>query len=199
LNPDLPIKFSLLIRLKTVIVRYGRFFIGLVICISCAEEDVKDKPVYNGPTISMDSVNTMLTDSAELILRMQAPKEEAFENGDREWKEGLSLQYFDEEGRVSSTFKSEYAYYQKEENLYKGTGDVVVKSLKNGDELNTEELFWDPDKKEFYTDKFVTIRTDDELHKGEGLRANEDFTWYKIIKPSGTFTLEDEGNNDENI
>jgi len=184
-------------RLLTVIACYGRFFIISLLIWSCSSDDVKDKPVYKGPTMSLDSVNTMITDSAELFMRMQAPKEDAFENGDREWKKGLALQYYDEEGNVSSTFRSDYAFYDNKENLYRGTGNVIVKSLKNGDELNTEELFYHPNEQEFYTDKFVTIRTEDEIHTGEGLRANEDFTWYKIIKPAGTITL-DEDNNETN-
>lgn len=176
-------------HLKAVIASYGHFFVVWLVIMSCGskKEHLNQKP-YDGPIMRIDSVNTLITDSAKILLRIQAPIEEVFENNDREWKEGLFLQYYDEFGKISSTFKSNYAFYDKKKHLYKGVGDVIVQNATTGDELNTEELFWNPKKKEFYTNKFVTIRTEDEIHKGTGMTASEDFSSYKILNPSGTFT-----------
>jgi LPS export ABC transporter protein LptC len=177
---------------ETVIVNYGRFFVIWLVLFSCGpKEDIGDKPIYDGPIMRLDSINTVISDSAVIMLQIQAPIEEVYESGNREWKEGLYLQYFDDEGNPSSTFKSDYAYYDKKEALYKGTGNVIVQNITNGDELKTEELYWDPEKKEFYTERFVTIRTEDEIHTGEGLTSNQDFSVYKILKPAGTFTIEE--------
>lgn len=147
--------------------------------------------------MSLDSVNTMMTDSAEMQVRIIAPKEQAYNNGDKEWKKGLYLQYYDKEGAVTTTFKSDYAFYDREKHLYKGVGKVAVQNRMNGDELNTEELFWDPNEKRFFTDRYVTISTSTELHTGEGLTASEDFTYYKIIAPSGSFPLKQSEEEDE--
>lgn len=174
-----------------VVVYYGRFFIALVVLSCGSKNDLDEKPIYTGPIMSLDSINTKLSDSALVVLRKQAPKEEHFDNGNIEWPNGLNLQYYDEFGEVSSTFKSDYAFYNHETNLYKGTGNVIVRNATNGDELNTEELYWDPTNHQFYTEKFVTIRTEDEIHTGEGLTSNEDFSIYTILKPAGTFTLEE--------
>ena len=40
----------------------------------------------------------------------------------------------------------------------------------------------------------MTIKSEDEVHTGEGMESNQDFTEYRILKPSGTFTLEDDPN-----
>jgi LPS export ABC transporter protein LptC len=177
---------------KTVIANYGRFFVLGLILASCGpKEDIGDKPIYDGPIMRLDSINTVISDSAVIMLQIQAPIEEVFESGDREWKKGLFLRYFDDEGNPSSTFQSDYAFYEKKAALYKGTGNVIVQNITNGDELKTEELYWDPEKKEFYTERFVTIRTEDEIHTGEGLTSNQDFSIYKILKPAGTFTIEE--------
>lgn len=181
--------------MKTAVAHYGRFFIGLLVGLSvfgCSEkETLEDKPVYTGPIMRMDSVHTFLSDSALVMIEIKAPVEEVFENNNREWPEGLLLRYFDKEGAVSSTFESDYAFFDRKENLYKGTGNVIVKNVTNGDELRTEELYYDPKSEQFYTERFVTILTEDEVHTGEGLTANKDFTSYKILKPAGTFTLEE--------
>jgi len=167
----------------------GFFFLSW----SCEErKDLLKAEVYEGPITEMDSVKTMMTDSGKMVLRLSAPKQQDFENGDREWPSGLFLEYFDDSGLPSSTFRSNYAIKIAEENLYMGEGNVIVKNLQNGDELNTEQLFWDPNNETFYTEKFVTIISDGEVHTGEGLTANQDFTSYQILKPSGTLQIEEE-------
>ena len=127
-------------------------------------------------------------------MKMEADVQSNFENGDREWPEGFFIRWYDRFGKLKSSFTANYVYFTKAENLYLAQGDVIVKSFENQDELNTEELYWDMEKETFYTDKFVTIKSDDEVHTGEGMESNEDFTEYRILKPNGTFTLEGDPN-----
>ncbi len=140
----------------------------------------------------MDSAFTLLSDSGIVVMEMKAPRQDNFENGDREWPEGFQIQWFNSRGQKTSYFSADYVFFTKADNLYKAQGNVVVKSYTKDDELNTEELFWDQAEEKFYTDKFVTINSDDELHTGEGMESNQDFTEYRILKPNGTFSLEDD-------
>lgn len=197
------LKEDLLIKLKKSYERtvmafaHDRFFVcGLAICcllaVSCKKrKELLDQPVYDGPLVSMDSIFTKMSDSAKVTVILKAAKQHNYEGGDREWPEGLYLEYLDDDGSTLSTFRADYVYYTYKENLYRSEGNVVVKSIENGDELNTEELFWNPSDEEFYTDRFVTIQSDDEVHTGEGLRADQDFSSYKILKPQGTLTIEE--------
>lgn len=169
-------------------------FIVVVLCLLAGcknRKELIDEPLFEGPLITMDSVYTKMSDSAELLIVLQAPRQNDFEGGDREWPESLYLEYLDDEGNVVNTFRADYVYYTEKEKLYRAEGNVVVKNLENGDELNTEELFWNPSEKKFYTDRFVTIQSDDEVHTGEGLTANQDFSSYKILKPQGTLLIEE--------
>lgn len=175
----------------------GRFLVlGLLVwSFSCNQnKDILNAPEYDGPLSSLDSATTLLSDSGVVVMKMQYARQSNFENGDREWPSGFEIEWSDKKGVVTTYFEANYVYYTKADNLYRAEGDVLVKSYKNGDELKTEELFWDQSEKTFYTEKFVTIKSDDELHTGEGLEANQDFTEYHIINPDGTFTLEDDPN-----
>jgi hypothetical protein len=67
--------------------------------------------------------------------------------------------------------------------------------METGDELNTEELYWYQKEELFKTDKFVTIRSESELHTGEGLEANQDFSYYTIIRPTGTLSIDEGSTN----
>ncbi len=143
----------------------------------------------------MDSVFTKLSDSARIVMRLRAPRQNNFENDDREWPKSLYLEYLDDLGNVETTFQADYVFYTAKDDVYKGEGNVIVKNTQTGDELNTELLYWYPGKKEFYTDRFVTIQSEGEIHTGEGLTANEDFSAYTILKPTGTITVDENETN----
>lgn len=155
------------------------------------QKKIEDQKLYDGPTLTMDSISTKMSDSAKVIVKLKAPKQHNLENGDQEWPESIYLEYLDKQGEKVSTFRADYVIYSTKDKIYHAKGNVVVSNTKNNDELNTEELFWDPDKGEFYTDRFVTIKSGNEVHTGEGLRANEGFSFYKILKPEGTLLVEE--------
>ena len=157
-------------------------------------KELVDAPQYDGPLSSMDSAITLLSDSGIVIMKMKADVQNNFENGDREWPNGFYIEWLNKRGQVTSYFSANYVYFTQADNLYRAEGDVVVRSNVKQDQLNTEELFWDQGEEKFYTDKFVTIKSEDEVHTGEGMKSNQDFTEYRILKPSGTFTLEDDPN-----
>lgn len=78
-------------------------------------------------------------------------------------------------------------------------GDNNVRIVnRNGDKLNTEQLFWDENKHKIYTNKFVTIKTAREILYGNGLISNEDFTQYKITDLRGTIQVDNPEDKDKN-
>lgn len=173
----------------------GRFLVlGLLIAVFACNQrkDLIDQPLYEGPLSSMDSAVTQMSDSGLVVMRLETALQNNFENGDREWPNGFQIKWYNKRGQVTSYFSANYVYFTKAENLYRAEGNVIVKSYANQDELNTEELFWNQTEEKFFTDKFVTINSDDEVHTGEGMQSNQDFTEYRILKPNGTFTLEDD-------
>lgn len=175
----------------------GRFLVfGLwVIVFACNQrKDLIDQPLYTGPLSSMDSAITQMSDSGIVVMQLKTAVQNNFENGDREWPKGFYIEWYNNRGQVTSYFSANYVYFTKAENLYRAEGNVIVKSFAKQDELNTEELFWNQTEEKFYTDKFVTINSEGEVHTGEGMNSNQDFTEYRILKPSGTFTLEDDPN-----
>ncbi len=196
MNEGLPtnLKFSKNIDSAIGNISFGRFLflIAAFHLIACSDrKGLVDQKLYEGPTSSLDSVKTLLSDSANVVLRLTAPKQLNYENGDQEWPEGFLLESNTDDGEAESSFVANYVFYDKNEDLYHATGNVIVKNYENGDELNTEELYWDPVDEEFFTEKFVTIKSEGEVHTGEGLKATQDFSEYTILNPSGTFTVEE--------
>ena len=165
----------------------------MLVILGCNEsaKEVSILPQYEGPQVEMDSVETLYSDSAIVKIRIKAPSQQNFSNGNEEYPLGVFMEFFEKDGSVTSTFKSDKAFYIAKEKHYKGVGNVIVRNLESGDELNTEELFWSPVDESVFTDKFVTINSEGEVHTGEGLIANQDFDNYQILRPTGTLTIKD--------
>ena len=158
--------------------------ITLIVFQSCNEREgeVLDMEVYDGPVRQGNNIDMYYSESAHKTIKMKAQKLLEYKNEDREFPEGIYIEFFEEDGTLSSTLKANTAYFTKAENLWKATGDVVVKSLVKDQELKTEELFWKPDDEKIYSDKFVIIRLEEKVIKGTGFESNETFTDYKILK-----------------
>ena len=191
---DLKIRFHSRTSYKHFFTRFSVLIIlDIVGQTSCeSRKELLNKEIYNGPIMEMANINTMMTDSGKLVLRLRAPDQLQFQNGNKSWPTGLVLEYYSTPEIPVFTFRSNLADFNAKENLYKGEGNVIVKNMETGDELNTELLFWSPGEEKFYTDKFVTIISEGEVHTGKGLSANQDFSSYKILEPAGTIKIEED-------
>ena len=143
---------------------------------------------YQGPVMEVDNIETLYSDSTVLRIRLKAPKQIELQNGDREFPNGVYVEFFDEKGKKTSNLKANSGVYYKEQNSYKVTGNVIIKNLVEEKTMKTEELNWFPATKKVSTEKFIRIETPDQILTGEGLDAAEDFSNYKIRKPTGIFT-----------
>lgn len=169
----------------------GIIVTGLFILFNCQNksDEVMEIQEYTGPIVELGPATTYYSDSAMVKMKMEAPRQLEFGTGDREFPEGLYLQFFDKKGKPTSTLKADYCYYTKKDDLYKATGNVVVQDVETNDRLDTEELYWNQKKEEVFTEKFVRIEKDGELHVGDGLEAKQDFSYWKILNSKGTITL----------
>lgn len=146
-------------------------------------------PKYNGPLIEVDSVNTVYTDSSVLKMKMKALKQLEFENGNREFPQGLILTFYKKNGVEDAIISGNHGKFDKTKGYYTLTGNVIVQNHKEHKKLETEVLNWNPNTKKVFTDKFVIITTPTERLEGTGLDAEQDFSHYVIRDISGVSSL----------
>ena len=139
-----------------------------------------------------EDVELFYVEKEVLKLKVITPKIQEFATGDREFPEGLYMEFYDETGKISSTLKANHAYFFSKENQWRGRGNVEVKNIQNNEQLNTEELFWKPDTKRIFTEKFVTIRQQSDIIYGTGLDAAQDLSDYRILKPEMDIAIDEE-------
>lgn len=165
-----------------------------LLCSGCEEKIDPGKFVeYEGPVTTLDGAEIMHSDSAIITAKIITDKLLQFTNGDQEMPSGFHITFFDSEGKPNATLRADYAYNDKQKNLWKATGAVELNNIKTGEKLNTEELFWDPPGERIFTEKFVRIESEDQILLGEGLTASQDFTTYKIHKLTGEIVFNLDG------
>lgn len=164
----------------------------LMVAISaCQQTEMREPLVYDGPQRIVENMELYYTEDNQVKVKMIAAMVHEFESGDREFPQGIYLEFFDEAGQLESTLRANEAYYFKKENQWRGRGKVEVKNLEKNEQLNTEELFWKPADQKIFTDKFVTIRQQSDVIYGQGLEAKQDMSEYVIKKPEGIFSVEE--------
>jgi LPS export ABC transporter protein LptC len=174
----------------------GRFLLALFIAFSAGcENDIEKVRLVTGKDKLPSEVSTgmviLYSDSARVKVKVQAPKLERF-TGDDPYTvlpEGVHVEFYDGNMKVSSTLSSRYAVRKDTQNKMEARNDVVVVN-ERGEKLNTEHLIWDENAARIYSDEFVKITTADKIIMGDGFEANQDFTQYKIFKIRGTISLE---------
>lgn len=150
--------------------------------------------INNLPSLTIVNLETIYTDSTKIQLRIKAPLLKRYDHEEDpylEFPKGLKVYFYDENEKVESQLSANYAIYYEAEELWEAK-DSVVATNDRGEVLNTEQLFWDENKKLIYTSEFVKITSSDEIIYGDGMEANENFTDWKIMKPRGTFYIENE-------
>ena len=168
-------------------------FLSLILLWACGGSDrnLGDIQPYEGPIHTGEDVEVMYSEEGKKQIKLVTSKLLEFGSGDREFPEGIYMEFFDDNEKLSSTLRANYAYFFRNENKWKGTGDVQIENFENQQKLNTEELFWFPRDERIYTEKFVTIELEDEIIYGTGLVAKQDFSSYTIKDPEGEIYVED--------
>ncbi|MCX8490197.1 MAG: LPS export ABC transporter periplasmic protein LptC [Cyclobacteriaceae bacterium] len=164
---------------------------SLNLLTGCQIKETAKPVIYEGPLREAENILMNYTENDRMKAILKAKKIFDYQNGDQEFPEGIYLEFFDKTGKLTSTLRANTAFYFKGENRWRGRGNVIVKNIEKGQQLNTEELFWKPDTKKIFTEKFVTITDENDVLYGTGLDAFEDMSNYNIKNPTGTMEVKD--------
>ncbi len=144
------------------------------------------------PIESLFDVKIIQSSYAKTQAIIESPRMDRYENEEpyMELPRGLKVTFYDTLMNTKSRLKANYAISYDNKKIIEAKNDVVVTNKFN-EKLNTEHLVWDQNKEIIYSEKFVKITTETEILYGKGFESDERFEKWKILHPSGTFTIED--------
>jgi len=172
----------------------------MVLLSACEEEKEHIAPaIYPRDSVSVMTsygVNTLISDSGLIKYRIVTESWEVnqIKNPSR-WifNNGLFLEQFDEKFHVEAYIQSDTAYYFDQKKLWELRGRVRVRTV-DGMRFSSEELFWDQNKRELYSNKFSRLITPDREMQGTYFLSDERLTHYTISNSKGSFVKDKMGN-----
>ena len=110
-----------------------------------------------------------------------------------EFPKSLHIDFFDAATVIESWVDAKYGkYYENYNKAYLKDSVVVINYL--GDTLKCPDLWWDQEKKMFYTDKYAEYHTRDKhIYGGKGMEASQDLKSIIFKQPTGTVLVTDKG------
>lgn len=169
--------------------------VALFSCTNDMEKIAKLTSTTELPSIIVKDIETIYSDSAVVKVRLTASEFQRYDKKDQSYDEypsGLKVEFYNNQLQVVGQLTCEYARYYSSKNLWEARKNVEAVNFGKNEKINTEMLYWDIESEQIYTDEFVRITTQDEIIYGDGLHANQDFSAWKITKPKGTITIQDE-------
>ncbi len=150
------------------------------------------------PDITGEDIEVVYSDSARVKLQLFAKSLKQFNNAEKPYTEfpgGLKVYIYDDSLEIESVIQANYAIYFIEEKLWHATGNIVAENFKSGERLDTEELFWDEEKEEIYSNSYTRIVNEDGTFYGQnGFKSNQSLTDYTLIGSRGVVNVKEDEN-----
>ncbi len=144
--------------------------------------------------LTATDVHYIRTDSGrrQLILNSPLIIKYGGENPYTEFPKGFYIAFYDRAGKITSTIKANYGIRWEKKGLLISRNNVVVKNLKTGEQLNTENLIWNEKTRKIYSPSFVKITSPNRVIFGDSMVSNESFTKRTIYGIRGVLDIEED-------
>jgi LPS export ABC transporter protein LptC len=166
------------------------FAIALCFLVIACESNFRDVQKMGvsefAPSGDADSINLKYTDSGRITANLVSPKMLDYATVEfpyTEFPKGMHLILFDKEGKQTFVV-ADYAVSHKATNLIDLQGNVKI-SNQNGDNLETEQLYYDQKNEWFFTEKKFKFTSAKGVSYGEGIDFSKDFKKVNSQKISG--------------
>jgi LPS export ABC transporter protein LptC len=179
-------------------IRFSFFICLLVIMLASCENDLEaiKKITFDAksPDETTKNLSVIYSDSGYAKVQIYAALAETFRGKESitKVKDSLRVNFFSERGEVVSTLSARYG----EINYTKGTilvkDSVRLYNFAKKQTLETESLFWNQKDSSIYSLSQVIIKSPKGIILGDGIRTNQSFSKYVLLKPSGRVELEKE-------
>jgi LPS export ABC transporter protein LptC len=181
---------------------YTLFCIVLALCgglCSCANDMKTVNKIIDPeeePDLTAYNVELLYSDSARLQMKLKAPfvQQYAGKKDPRdEFPQGVHVWMYEKTGELKAEIVANWALHDHTTKIWEAKSNVVITNSE-GQQIETEQFFWDQKKAEVYS----TISTKWTFPNGtvqvgkKGMWAKQDFTGYKLFSGSGPLVLNQE-------
>ena len=170
----------------------------LVVLFSCTNDmEIINKYIdaETEPDLVAENLVMFYSDSARLQMKMITPLVKQFNSAKeqrQEFPQGVHVWMYEKTGEEKAQITANWAIHDLETNIWEARSNVVLISAE-GRKLETEQLFWDPNKGIVYSEKYTKItEKNGTVASGNSFTANQDFSKSKLTRAKATIFMENE-------
>lgn len=176
------------------ILKFPVLFLSAGIFFSCSNELDKVKRISTSPDTpdeTSEFFHVIFTDSAIAQIEINARIAETYSEPKKitKFKDGLEVNFFDDEGKIASKLTSIYGEIDDESGNITVRDSVKLLNIEEQKTLESEVLYWNKGGDSIYTDKEVTITTPDMILNGIGAWTTPLFDTAQFYKPKAEIYL----------
>lgn len=169
----------------------------MMVALACSEKVEHTAPAIRDrdsvPMMVSYGVNTIISDSGVQKYRIVAERWEVNTALSRQmWRfaKGLFLSEFDDKLNIVLSIQADTAYYYNKERLWELRGRVRVDNVE-GLKFNSQQLFWDQNSHELYSNVWSKLVTPERTLEGDRFRSDEKMNKYNVWNTNGSFVKGD--------
>lgn len=142
---------------------------------------------YTGPVMSAKNIDVIFSDSGKIQARVTSILLNRYTTPESymEFPRGFKINIFDSALRTETTISGNWGKRNDYSRVMEAKGNVIVRNESKKQQLNTEHLTWDENRRMIFTSERVKITTQDKIVFGKGLRSNESFSDYTLLQVYG--------------
>ena len=163
--------------------------------ISC-ENDINQINAWTGKKVMVETgkhIESYLSEEGLVKAKLTAPLMYRYEADTvySEFPKTLHVDFYNDSTQIETRLDSKHGkYFETLDKVYLWDSVVVINV--KGDTLKTNDLWWDKNRRLFYTDSYAEYRTKDkQIYPGRGLEATQDFKSIVFKQPIGTVNVSD--------
>lgn len=207
-NTPLPGKVVSIVQIQTDIRRSSQrrhprpaaVMLVFALLLTACENDIEKINMLNTsgeyPDVKGQDIEVIYSDSAKVKVQMFAKELNQYNRAEKpysEFPQGMKVYFFNDSMEIESEIHANYAIYYNDEKLWHAKGNVIAENHKTGERLDTEELFWDEEKEEIYSDSYTRIVNENGTFYGQnGFRSNQSLTEYTLIGSKGVVNIQED-------
>jgi len=158
--------------------------------------------VYERDSVAMMvsyGVNTLISDSGVIKYRIVTERwavNTVKQPSRWEFLKGVFFEQFDEQFHIEAYIQADTAWYFDQQKLWHLRGRVNIRNV-NGLIYNSEELFWDGIRHEFYSNVYSRVVTPERTLEGTTFKSDEHMDHYTVSNSKGNFINPEEEKDEE--
>lgn len=163
--------------------------------LSCGDGKTSsgDGDTRNMMTQQSENLTIIHSRNGNITYRFTTPLLERYENAQEpytEFRKGIHIErYNDSTHMIEATLTANYAIWLEKQELWEAKGNVVGNNA-DGNQLETEQLFWDQKAKRVYSNVDSKITQNSDVIYGDGFESDDRFEEFVVRKPKGKVTVD---------